>query len=33
MPVGVIVSITFGTVPGSTAQIGDVPPTAQTPNW
>ncbi len=32
-PAGVIVSITLGTVLGSTAQIGLVPPAAQTPNW
>ena len=31
-PLGVIVSTTFGTVAGSTEQIGDVPPTAHTPN-
>jgi hypothetical protein len=30
-PVGVIVSITVGTVLGSTEQIGLVPPAAQTP--
>src|SRR5258708_863858 len=31
-PAGVITSTAFGTVPGSTKQIGAVPPGAQTPN-
>ena len=31
-PGGVNVSITLGTVPGSTAQIGLDPPASQTPN-
>ncbi len=31
-PAGVITSMAFGTVPGSTEQIGWVPPGAHTPN-